>query len=262
MNKNHKIKGIIFDIDGTLILNGQALLGAIETINILRKAGILLRFVTNTTTRTSEQLGSSLRVLNFNIQDDEIVTSVSACIKFINKNYPKKLGFLAIPETITPQFSMIKQTKDNPDFVVLGDLDEAFDYAVLNQVFNYVRAGAQLITFHSNLYFFREEKTWLDSGAFTFALEKATGKKAFVTGKPASEMFESAVTSMGLNKNEVIVIGDDVLTDIQGAHNSGLIGYLVATGKFKHKHLIEYHITPEHYLHNIRDIINILDIDE
>ena len=89
MNKNHKIKGIIFDIDGTLILNGQALLGAIETINILRKAGILLRFVTNTTTRTSEQLGSSLRVLNFNIQDDEIVTSVSACIKFINKNYPK-----------------------------------------------------------------------------------------------------------------------------------------------------------------------------
>ena len=53
-----------------------------------------------------------------------------------------------------------------------------------------------------------------------------------------------------------------MLPDTQGAHNSGLIGYLVATGKFESEHLSEYHITPEHHLHNIRDIINILDIDE
>ena len=261
MNNNHKIKGIIFDIDGTLILNGQPLSGAIETITLLRKAGILLRFITNTTAKTAEQLGSLLRALGFDIQDNEIMTSVTACLQFIDKNYPDQAGFLAIPATLTPQFTKIKQTKDNPTFVVLGDLDEAFDYAILNQVFNYMRDGAQLITFHRNLYFFREQKTWLDSGAFTFALEQSTGQKALVTGKPAPEMFDIAVASMGLNKNEVIVVGDDVLTDIQGAKNTGLMGYLVATGKFKPEQLNEYHISPEHHLHSIEDIWNILGID-
>lgn len=80
MNNNHKIKGIIFDIDGTLILNGQPLSGAIETITLFRKAGILLRFITNTTAKTAEQLGSLLRALGFDIQDNEIMTSVTACL--------------------------------------------------------------------------------------------------------------------------------------------------------------------------------------
>lgn len=262
MNNNQKIKGIIFDIDGTLILNGQPLLGAIGTVALLRKVGILLRFITNTTAKTAEQLGSSLRAWGFDIQDNEIMTSVTACLQFIDKNYPDQAGFLAIPKTLAPQFTKIKQTKDNPTFVVLGDLDKAFDYAILNQVFNYMRTGAQLITFHRNLYFFRENKTWLDSGAFTFALEQTTGQKALVTGKPAPAIFEIAVASMELNKNEVIVVGDDVLTDIQGAKNAGLTGYLVATGKFKPEQLNEYHINPEHHLRNIEDILNIPGIDK
>ncbi|KXO74164.1 hypothetical protein AYL20_12025 [Acinetobacter venetianus] len=262
MDNNQKIKGIIFDIDGTLILNGQPFSGAIETISLLRKADILLRFITNTTVKTAEQLGSSLRAWGFDIQDNEIMTSVTACLQFIDKNYPDKAGLLAIPETLAPQFTKIKQTKNNPTFVVLGDLDEAFDYAILNQVFNYIRDDAQLITFHRNLYFFREQKTWLDSGAFTFALEQATGQKALVMGKPAPAMFEIAIASMQLNKNEVIVVGDDVLTDIQGAENAGLTGYLVATGKFKPEQLNEYHISPENHLRNIKDILNILGIDK
>lgn len=60
MNKDNKVKGVIFDIDGTLIFDNQAISGTIETISILRKAGILLRFVTNTTGSTSEKLSSKL----------------------------------------------------------------------------------------------------------------------------------------------------------------------------------------------------------
>lgn len=104
--------------------------------------------------------------------------------------------------------------------------------------------------------------SWLDSGAFTFVLEKATGQLALVTGKPAPEIFKNAVTSINLNKSEVIVVGDDVLTDIQGAKNAGLIGYLVATGKFKPEHLNEYSISPEQYIHCISDVMNILGIDK
>lgn len=257
MNKDNKVKGVIFDIDGTLIFDNQAISGTIETISILRKAGILLRFVTNTTGSTSEKLSSKLCELGFDIQSHEIITAVTACLYFIRQTYPNRSGFLAIPDSLQPQFSEIKQTQIEPDFVVLGDLDDEFDYEILNRIFNYMRHGAQLITFHRNPYFFRDSQTWLDSGAFTIALEYASGQKAIVTGKPAPEIFEKAVISMGLNKSEVIVVGDDVTSDIQGAKNASLDWYLVGTGKFKPKHLDEYHIKKEQHIKSIRNIVNI-----
>ncbi|WP_089603937.1 HAD-IIA family hydrolase [Acinetobacter piscicola] len=257
MNGNSKIKGIIFDIDGTLILNDQAISGAVNTISILRNAGVVLRFVTNTTGRTSEQLSSKLNELGFDIKSHEIITSVTACLRFIQQTYHDHAGFLAIPYNLQSQFLEVKQTRVNPAFVVLGDLDEEFDYEVLNRVFNYIKGGAQLITFHRNPYFFRDRQTWLDSGAFTIALEYASGQKAIVTGKPAPEMFESAVASMGLNRNEVIVVGDDVTSDIQGAKNASLDWYLVETGKFKPEHLDAYQIKKGQHIKSIENIVNI-----
>lgn len=261
MNGNSKVKGVIFDIDGTLILNDKAISGTINTISILRKAGIVLRFVTNTTKSTAEQISCKLNELGFDIQSHEIITAVTACLCFIRETYPNCAGFLAIPNDLQPQFSEIKQTKIEPDFVVLGDLDEKFDYEILNRIFNYMQHGAQLITFHRNPYFFKNMKTWLDSGAFTIALEYASGQKAIVTGKPAPEMFESAVASIGLNKHEVIVVGDDVTSDIQGAKNANLDWYLVETGKFKPEHLNEYHIKKEQHIKSIEDILNICGLD-
>lgn len=252
-----QVKGVIFDIDGTLILNNQPLLGATDAVNGLRNMGVQLRFVTNTTGRTPEQLGKALRELGFEIQDSEILTSVGACVHFLKQNYVGKAGYLAIPEKIEGQFVGIAQTNENPAFVVMGDLDEGFDYDVLNRVFNYMRNGAQLITFHRNRFFFKDDKTWLDSGAFTLALEQSCDQEAIVTGKPAPQMFQGALQSMGLPEKKVIVIGDDVTSDILGAKQAGLQGYLVTTGKFKPEQVREHGLSSECLLHNIGDVITI-----
>ncbi|GAD80095.1 HAD-IIA family hydrolase [Vibrio ezurae] len=256
------MKGIIFDIDGTLILNNQPLPNARETINDLRKLGVQLRFVTNTTGRTPKQLMTILRELGFQVDASEILTSVAACIYFLNENNYGKAGYLAIPDRIKEQFTKIKQTTKNPSFVVMGDLDKKFDYTVLNRIFNYMRNGAQLITFHRNPFFFKEGKTWLDSGAFTLALEHAGDQKAIVTGKPAAQMFQHAVQSMGLPKHEVIVIGDDVLSDILGAEQAGLQSYLVTTGKFKPEQLNEHDLEKERLLNNLYDVISMCTYED
>lgn len=102
-----QVKGVIFDIDGTLILSNQPLPGATDAVNSLRNMGVEMRFVTNTTGRTPEQLGVALRELGFEIKDCEILTSVGACVHFLNQNYVGKAGYLAIPEEIMGQFSGI-----------------------------------------------------------------------------------------------------------------------------------------------------------
>lgn len=249
-----QVKGVIFDIDGTLILNNQPLPGATDTVNSLRNMGVEMRFVTNTTGRTPEQLGKALREFGFEVKDSEILTSVGACVHFLKQNYVGKAGYLEIPEGIQDQFAGIVQTTERPAFVVMGDLDEGFDYAVLNRIFNYMRNGAQLVTFHRNTYFFREGKTWLDSGAFTIAFENITKQKAVITGKPAPMMFQNALSSMKLKKKEVLVIGDDVSTDIVGARKAGMSFFLVRTGKFKQEDLGGYEIDPKYVISDLRCI--------
>ena len=42
-----------------------------------------------------------------------------------------------------------------------------------------------------------------------------------------------AIKSMNLSKEEVVMVGDDIENDIEGAINSGIKAILVKTGKFR-----------------------------
>ncbi|ERS84671.1 hypothetical protein Q672_19295, partial [Marinobacter sp. EVN1] len=108
----------------------------------------------------------------------------------------------------------------------------------------------------------RDGKTWLDSGAFTLALEISCDQAAIVTGKPAPQMFQLALKSMRLPEQEVIVIGDDVSSDIMGAKQAGLQGFLVTTGKFKPEQVSEHGLSSECLLHNIGDVITMCASEE
>ncbi|MDU6414261.1 HAD hydrolase-like protein [Mixta calida] len=94
--------------------------------------------------------------------------------------------------------------------------------------------------FHRNPWYFRAGKTWLDSGAFTLALETATQRQAVVTGKPSPVLFNSALASMGLDKSQALMVDDDVTTDIVGARAIGLPTLLVGSGKFRPDDLVRH----------------------
>jgi ribonucleotide monophosphatase NagD (HAD superfamily) len=73
----------------------------------------------------------------------------------------------------------------------------------------------------------------LDVAPFVAALECATGRKAVVIGKPSQQFFQAAINKLGLPAEQVLMIGDDVVTDVGGAQDAGLKGALVKTGKFR-----------------------------
>ncbi|MGB8667760.1 MAG: HAD-IIA family hydrolase [Serratia inhibens] len=248
MENSSHYKGVILDVDGTLLLHGKALPGAGEAIAALRRAGYRLHFVSNTTSRSEAQLAQALFLQGIDASEAEIQTSVSACLYFLQTHFSDKKGFIAVPEALQKHFSQLARCDDRPDYVVLGDLDERFNYAILNQIFNFIRNGAQLVVFHKNNWYFRDGKTWLDSGAFTRALELAGDTQAVVTGKPSPVMFQSAIQRMGLQKDQVLVVGDDVTTDVAGARNAGLAFLLVGSGKFKPTDLTAHHIPQSHFI--------------
>jgi HAD superfamily hydrolase (TIGR01458 family) len=73
----------------------------------------------------------------------------------------------------------------------------------------------------------------LDAGAYVSALQYASGMEPIVLGKPAQAFFDAAVQRLAVSPDDVLMIGDDIRSDIDAAQQAGLHGLLVRTGKFR-----------------------------
>lgn len=246
-------KGFIFDIDGTLTHEGSAIPGAVQVIQTLREQALTLRFATNGTGKTPAEIADHLTAQGFDVAASEILTSVTACQHLLATEFQHQSGRYLLPGRTRKQFNLPTSTPDMPNFIVLGDLEDEFNNRLMNELFQQIRAGAQLIVFHRNLYFQHAGETRLDSGAYTLALEQATGKPAIVTGKPSTVFFQQIANTMSLPLEDIVVVGDDLSTDIWGANQSGIDSILVQTGKYT-AGLRHPQATPTDVMQSIADI--------
>ena len=92
------IRGVIFDIDGVLEFQGEVYPGAIETIDLLRNKGIVLRLLTNSTLKSRVSCARRLRESGFEIFDEEVITASYATARYLSV-----FGFVS-PTKIEAQF--------------------------------------------------------------------------------------------------------------------------------------------------------------
>jgi HAD superfamily hydrolase (TIGR01458 family) len=227
------VAGILSDIDGTLYFKGKPTPDAVKTVSVLRKKGLKLLFFTNTDSKSPQLVLKTLKKYAFDVNSEEIYTPIIALKEFLNENLDKKSYFITTEEVMKEfqEFSQVEGT-EIPDFVILCDFHDNWDVGRLNQAFKYVLKGAKLIGSQGNIYYLdRNGEPVLDTGSFINMISNASNSPAKIFGKPSKQFFEQALKKINLHRNEVIVIGDDVFSDIQGAKDSGLKGILVKTGK-------------------------------
>lgn len=223
---------LLSDIDGTLTHKGEAIPGAAAALQAARDKGMKIRLLTNTTAKTPAMLAAELARVGIAVADDEIETASTACVSYLKQQTGKRCH-LIVPPGVRDAFSDIAIDDEQPDFVVVGDIGEAFDYATLNRAFRMLRAGATLIALQKNMFWFDRDGERLDCGAFIVGLEAAAKVEALVMGKPSAMFFEAALRELDAQPHTTLIVGDDVLTDIAGARAIGAYGLLVKTGKFQ-----------------------------
>ena len=87
----------------------------------------------------------------------------------------------------------------------------------------------------------------------------AANIEPLVFGKPSREYFFQALNKLNLSVEEVIIIGDDIETDIQGALNAGIKGILVKSGKGMFEKSSNLHIKPYKIIESFSSIIEVID---
>ena len=84
------IKGVIFDLDGTLFIGRSALPGAAEKLEELRVKGVKTLFLTNAATRNRESVSQKLLKMGLKAEKQEIYTSAYALATHLKEEYPEK----------------------------------------------------------------------------------------------------------------------------------------------------------------------------
>lgn len=260
MTTLHTVKAVLFDLDGVLYIGKQVIPGAVETVEALRHAGVAVRFVTNTSTLSLYALQKKLQALGFQAATEEIMSAPQATIQYL-KQQPNPVCKLLLADDVKQDFACFDQSETAANYVVIGDIGDAWSYALLNEVFHCLVNGARLIAIHKNRFWQTETGLQMDIGAFVTGLEYASNTRAMLMGKPSAQFFNMAVASLGLKPSEVLMIGDDVDADVGGAQDAGLQGALVKTGKYRETYVRLSAVEPDYLLTSVKDLSGLLGLN-
>jgi HAD superfamily hydrolase (TIGR01450 family) len=139
----NRIKGVLFDLDGVLYIGNEPIPGARKALTHLSELAVPCRFITNTSTKTATDVASKLADLGFPIENTQIFSAVTATRDFLRARGNPSVNLL-IRDAAKAEFSEFNSDAAQPDFVVVGDIGAAWDYALLNEVFNQLMSGAGL----------------------------------------------------------------------------------------------------------------------
>lgn len=253
------IHAVLFDLDGVLHIGNSAIPGAIETVDLLRVRGISCRFVTNTSTLSRDALQKKILSMGFYVAPEEIISAPEAALKYLERLGDPVCQFL-LADDVKKDFSHFRQSKTNAEYIVIGDIGERWNYAVMNDIFRNLKQGAKLIAMHKNRFWQTEHGLQMDIGGFIAGLEYAAGTEAMIIGKPSIDFFNIALSDLDLPAAEVLMVGDDIDSDIDGAQKVGIRGILVRTGKFREDYFQASLIQPAKVLDSVNDLPGLLGL--
>ena len=233
-------QGYIFDLDGVLWLGQQPIPGAAKSVSALKKAGKRIRYLTNNTTVHRETYQQRLSGMGIEATIEEVVTSGYAAAKMLRDKYgPGKayvLGTDELRREVCDEGHSLVQ--EQADFVIVG-LTFDFTYHDLDQAFiNISRHGSLFVACAENPTFIKSDGLHMGTGSYVKALAYALGKAPdLVSGKPCAPIMQLALSSIGLEASQCLMVGDTIDVDLMPAAAAGMHTLFVLSGSDKEEDL-------------------------
>ena len=248
-------KGYLIDLDGTIYKGKDRIPAGEAFVHELQRRNLPYLFVTNNTTRTPETVQAMLAE-QFNVETpiETIYTATLATVDYLNdKNLGKKvyvIGDVGLKQAIA-EAGYVEDT-DNPDYVVVG-LDWEVDYEKLSIATLAIQKGAHFVGTNPDLNIPTERGLMPGAGSIITLIEVATRVKPVYIGKPNAIIMEKAVEHLGLPRQEVIMVGDNYLTDIRAGIDNDIPTLLVTTGFTKPEEVPGLPIQPDYVLSSLAE---------
>lgn len=259
-NEVEKIKsksGFIIDMDGVIYHGNLLLEGVTEFLAWLENSGKKYLFLTNSPERTPRELHEKLHRLGINVGEDHFYTSALATASFLANQKPNGSAFIIGDAGLIHAMYSVGYTVNNvnPDYVVVGDT-HGYNFEKIEQAVNLVLKGAKLIGTNPDISGPVENGITPSTKALIAPIEIATGKKAYYVGKPNPLMMRIALKKLGVKREEAIVIGDRMDTDVRSGLESEIDTLLVLSGITSRAGIDQFPYRPHYILNGVKDLVS------
>ncbi len=248
--------GFIIDMDGVIYHGNKLLPGTVEFLKWLEETDKSYLFLTNASQRTPKELHEKLERLGINVGEEHFYTSALATAGFLASQKPDGSAYIIGDAGLIHALYSIGYTTNNvnPDYVVVGDTS-SYNFEKIETAVNLVIRGARLIGTNPDVSGPVETGISPSVKALIAPIEIASGKKAYFVGKPNPLMMRIALKKLGVKREEAIVIGDRMDTDIRCGLESEIDTLLVLSGITGRSDIDNFPFRPQYVLNGIIDLI-------
>ena len=228
-----KYAGYMIDLDGTIYRGKEKIPAAKRFIERLQEHDNPFLFVTNNSTQAPIKVVENLaNNFDIHVKEENVYTSALATADYIadldkDKRSVYVIGELGLKQAILDKGFRFEET--NPDYVVVG-LDYDVTYHKFELATLAIKRGAKFIGTNADTNLPNERGLVPGAGSVIALVECSTQQKATYIGKPETIIMEKALERLGLPKDEVVMVGDNYMTDIKAGINFGIDTMLVYTG--------------------------------
>lgn len=225
-------QGYLIDLDGTIYLGEEPILAGKKFVEKLQEREIPFLFVTNNTTKTPEAVQEKLsKQFDIHVTSEAIYTATLATADYMTeKNLGKKVYVIGESGLkLGIEAAGFELTDQEPDYVVVG-LDTQVTYEKIATATLAIQKGAHFIGTNPDKNIPTDRGLLPGAGSLIGMLEIATKQRAVIIGKPEAIIMNKALERLNLNKEEVIMVGDNYETDIRAGIDNGIDSLLVLTG--------------------------------
>ena len=235
------MKTLVFDLDGTMYRGTQIIESAHQFLDYCIQKDIPFIFLTNNSMRTPQENVKHMEEMGYtNIKPEMFYNSAMAASQYVKKHYEGNkayyIGKQGMKDALNQEGFIIDD--ENPDFVFIG----------LN--------GAKIIGTNNDRILAKPGGFEVGNGSVVDMFEYAANQKSPRIGKPNRAILDLCLEYFGLKEDEIVLIGDNLETDIKLGYEQNIETVLVQTGVHNKEDIERLKIYPTHVVNTLMDLVD------
>jgi HAD superfamily hydrolase (TIGR01450 family) len=256
----------LLDMDGTLYLGNRLFEKTPDFLAYVRAIGGRYLFLTNNSSKDAAESVEKLKRMGIGAKREDFLTSVDAAARYLRRVYGGgrlyALGTAAFRRALSEAgLNVTDAVEDGVVCLVMG-FDTELTFRKLEDACILLgRKGVGYVATNPDLVCPTEYGYVPDCGSVALMLKNAAGREPVVVGKPRPAMPELAIERTGFSKEQTVIVGDRLYTDIACGKAAGIDSALVLSGETSREQLADSPHKPDYIFEDIAEMLGALKLE-
>ena len=226
----------LLDMDGTIYMEDQIFDGTLDLLAAVRAGGGRYVFITNNSSKSVSDYLKKVRAMEIPAEEEDFFTSAQAAVLLLREQYPGAKVYCQGTASLIRELRQggvdVTTDVEPVDLVLIG-----FDLELTSEK---LRRTCQILTEQKDVAYYATNPDLVcpvsfgyvpDCGSMSVMIRNATGRYPVFIGKPEPTMIRIVMEKFGCTREETLVVGDRVYTDIASGVHAGVDTVGVLTGE-------------------------------